>query len=177
MHQGGHLKTKKVWLPVFFSWVPGGCGYIPANLTGLYVLIHPVATSLTIWTIELIAIYWGNHVNETCQSLYKHCYWPNILYQNSYSCWKNTSLVLDQLQLVPSGGDTSSRRDQHGTNIFGNLHPGPITSVSNYGASFLGQTTIRTRQILLGFYLSVQITTGSQFMTHDWELLVCMESQ
>jgi hypothetical protein len=42
-------------------------------------------------------------------------------------------------------------------------------------ASFLGQTTIRTRQILLGFYQSVQIT--SQFMSHDGELLVCMESQ
>jgi hypothetical protein len=59
--------------------------------------------------------------------------------------------------------------DQHGTKIFCNLHPGSITSASNYyGASFLGQTTIRTRQILLGFYPSVQKT--SQFMSHDWEL-------
>jgi hypothetical protein len=46
----------------------------------------------------------------------------------------------------------------------------PITWVS-----FLGHPTIRTRQILLGFFPSVQIT--SQFMSHDWELLVCMESQ
>jgi hypothetical protein len=44
-----------------------------------------------------------------------------------------------------------------------------------HGASFLGQTTIRTRQILLGFYRSVQIT--SQLMSHNLELLVCMESQ
>jgi hypothetical protein len=33
-----------------------------------------------------------------------------------------------------------------------------------HGVSFLGQTTIRTRQIMLGFYPSVQIT--SQFMSH-----------
>jgi hypothetical protein len=36
--------------------------------------------------------------------------------------------------------------------------------------SFLGQPTIWTRQILLGFYPSMQIS--SQFMSHDWELLV-----
>jgi hypothetical protein len=43
--------------------------------------------------------------------------------------------------------------------MFCNLHPGPITSASNYEASFLDQTTIRTWHILLGFYPSVQITT------------------
>jgi hypothetical protein len=63
--------------------------------------------------------------------------------------------ILDQVRLVLSGGDTGPRCDQHGTKLFCHLHPGPITSASNYG----GQTTIRTRQILLGFYLSVQITS------------------
>jgi hypothetical protein len=61
------------------------------------------------------------------------------------------------------------RRDQHGTNIFLSWHPGPTSWAKVHGASFIGQTTIRTRQILLGFYPSVQIT--SQFMSHDWELL------
>jgi hypothetical protein len=65
--------------------------------------------------------------------------------------------------------------DQHGTKIFRSWHPGPTSWDKMHGASFLGQTTIRTRQIMLGFYRSVQIT--SQFMSHDWELLVCMESQ
>jgi hypothetical protein len=44
-----------------------------------------------------------------------------------------------------------------------------------WGASFLGQQSIRTRRILLGFYPSVQRT--SQFMSHNWELVVCMERQ
>jgi hypothetical protein len=39
---------------------------------------------------------------------------------------KNVGVFLDQLQLVPSGGDIGPRRDQHGTNIFCNLRPGPI---------------------------------------------------
>jgi hypothetical protein len=46
-----------------------------------------------------------------------------------------SAAILDQLQLVPSGGDSGPRRDQHGTYIF--CH----TSGSNFvhGASFLGQ--------------------------------------
>jgi hypothetical protein len=38
--------------------------------------------------------------------------------------------ALDQLQLVPSGGDSGPRRDQRGTQIFCHLHPGPMSSAS-----------------------------------------------
>jgi hypothetical protein len=56
-------------------------------------------------------------------------------------------------------------KDQPGTQIF-LLHPGPVCPSEKYhGASFIGQQSIRTRQILLGFYPSVQITR--QFMSHD----------
>jgi hypothetical protein len=79
-----------------------------------------------------------------------------------------TFLNIDQLQLVPPGGDSAPPpRDQHGAKIFLSWHPGPTSWAKIHGASFLGQTTIRTRQSLLGFYPSVQIT--SQFMSHDWE--------
>jgi hypothetical protein len=80
-------------------------------------------------------------------------------------CSPQMQSKVDKLQLVLSGGDTGPRRDQHG--------PCPIRNIA--WSQFLRQATIRTRQILLGFYPSVQIS--SQFMSHDWELLVCMESQ
>jgi hypothetical protein len=41
-----------------------------------------------------------------------------------------SSLVVDQLQLVPSGGYGGSRRDHHGTQMLWHLHPGPISSAS-----------------------------------------------
>jgi hypothetical protein len=39
-------------------------------------------------------------------------------------------------------------KDQPGTQIFCNFHPGPCPSEKLHGASFLGQQSIRTRQIL-----------------------------
>jgi hypothetical protein len=41
-----------------------------------------------------------------------------------------STLLLDQLQLVQSGGDSGPRRDQHGTQIFCHLHLGPMSSAS-----------------------------------------------
>jgi hypothetical protein len=40
------------------------------------------------------------------------------------------SWLVDQIQLVPLGGDSGPRRDHHGTNIFCNLHLGPMSSAS-----------------------------------------------
>jgi hypothetical protein len=114
-----------------------------------------------------------------------------LLYQKDCKCTEGGSLynnwnyfmaprlkTLDQLQLVPSGGDTGHRRDQPGTKMFSHLHPGPQCpeiKCMEPRSQFLRPATIRTWQILLGFYPSIQIT--SQFMSHDWELLVCIESQ
>jgi hypothetical protein len=65
-----------------------------------------------------------------------------------------SGLWLDQLQLVPLSGDTGPRRDQHGTQIFCHLHPGPMSIA---WSQFLNPATIQTRQIQLGFYPSEQI--------------------
>jgi hypothetical protein len=81
-------------------------------------------------------------------------------------CYKH----LDQLQL-PSSGDTGPRNSRKCSVIYIRVQF-PLNKMN--GAS-LGQQTIRTRQMLLGFNQSVQIT--SQFMSHDWELVVCMERQ
>jgi hypothetical protein len=52
----------------------------------------------------------------------------------------------------------------------------PMTLRKIAWSQYLRPAMIRTRQILLGFYPSVKIT--SRFMSHDRELvLVCMESQ
>jgi hypothetical protein len=58
---------------------------------------------------------------------------------------------LDQLQLVPSGGDTGLHRDQHSRKIFCNLHPGPVSSASHGGASFLGQQRFEHGKFCLDF--------------------------
>jgi hypothetical protein len=96
-------------------------------------------------------------------------FWINVC-EREYSNFPTIAAFgIDQLQLVLSGGDSGPR----GPAL--SWHPGPTSWAKMHGASFLVQTTIQTRQILFGFYPSVQIT--SQFMSHDWELLVCMESQ
>jgi hypothetical protein len=79
---------------------------------------------------------------------------------------------LDELKLVSSGGDSDLRRTS--TELKFSVMYIRVQCHQPVGwVSFLGQPTIRTRQILLGFHPSVQIT--SQFMSHDWELLVCMK--
>jgi hypothetical protein len=82
--------------------------------------------------------------------------------------------ILDQLQLVPLGGKSGPRRTS--TELkFAVIYIRVQCHQPVGWVSFLGQPTISTRQILLGFYPSVQIT--SQFMSHNWELVACMESQ
>jgi hypothetical protein len=72
-------------------------------------------------------------------------------------------LQLDQLQLVLLGGDTGPEgispalRFSH--HHLGLAHP----SEKYHGTSFFGQQSIRTRQILLGFYLFVQGTSKFMF--------------
>jgi hypothetical protein len=80
----------------------------------------------------------------------------------------NILTILEQLQRVPLGGSTGPRRTSPALR-FSVVHPGPAQPRSQHdGASFFGQQSIRTRQILLEFYPPVQIT--SQFMSHDREL-------
>jgi hypothetical protein len=85
--------------------------------------------------------------------------------------WCYVSVVL---QLVPSE-KMAVLHAPDGTNPGPNpalrlsvLHPGTAPPRARHeGASFLGQQSIQTQQILLEFYPSVQNT--SQFMSHDWE--------
>jgi hypothetical protein len=70
--------------------------------------------------------------------------------------WKTFTAVVNQLQLVPLGGSTGPRRTSPALR-FSVLHPGPAQPRSRHeGARFLGQQSIRTRQILLEFYPPVQ---------------------
>jgi hypothetical protein len=79
-------------------------------------------------------------------------------------------------RLVPLGGSTCPWRDWARHSRFSVLHPGSTQPRSQHeGASFLGQQSIWSRQILLEFYPPVHKT--SHFMSHDWEVVVYMEKQ
>jgi hypothetical protein len=59
------------------------------------------------------------------------CYGHKNIYLAQFCDTPTTTLGpiedIDQLQLVPSGGDSGPRRDQHGTQMFCHLHPGPTS--------------------------------------------------
>jgi hypothetical protein len=77
----------------------------------------------------------------------------------SCSSLDNHSIVTNP-RPTPAGpviGDSGPRGPVYGTNILLSWYPGPTSWAKMHGASFLGQTTIRTRQILPGFYPSVHI--------------------
>jgi hypothetical protein len=85
----------------------------------------------------------------------------------------NPSPWLDQLHVVRLGGNSGPEGPAPHSR-FSVLHPAPAQPRSQLdGARFLGQQLIRPRQIMLEFYPSVPKKT-SQFMSHDWELVVCM---
>jgi hypothetical protein len=87
----------------------------------------------------------------------------------------STRSKIDQLQLVPSGGDSGPRRtstERKCSVIY--THPGPMSSASHV-SQFLRLADDLNTANSAWIYPSVQIT--SQFLSHDWELVDCMESQ
>jgi hypothetical protein len=80
---------------------------------------------------------------------------------------------LDQLQLVPSGGNTGPPKDQHGTQIFC-LHPGPACpSEKLHGASFSYSNTANYAKPCILIRQCKELVN----LCYDWQLAVCMDRQ
>jgi hypothetical protein len=76
-------------------------------------------------------------------------------------------VILDQLQMVPLVGSTGPQRTKSALR-FSVLHPESAQPISRHeGATFLGQQSIRSRQILRNKMLSL-VQKNSLFMPHDW---------